>query len=143
MMAKRKHRIISSFIAIILFFAGMHADTFSAESFSGQYFAGKTTAIPASCHSAYDTVCHSTSKNDAVIYTTETPDVCIMTLPLQEKFQEQYRESNAFFYLQCSGINSLLQKKSYIRHASTYLFCQTQNGLVTEYIHQSDGKKRI
>ena len=133
-MDKRTHKIISLFLAILLFLAGIYVDTSTPDALLGYDSTTEAAISPAPCHS---------DMNDAAIHTTELPNVHNIELQSRGRYQEQYREVIEFLYSQCSGFSFLSRRKSYIQHVATYLFCQTQNELVIEYMHQSDGKKRI
>lgn len=133
-MDKKIHRIISILLAISLFFAGMYVDAVPAEDFFAYDLTGKMTASLAPLHSDinHDTIC-----------TTESPAVHNTAAQSRTKYQQRYREVVEFLYLHCSGLGAIAQEKSCIHHAATYLFYRTQNELITEYVYQSDGKKRI
>lgn len=133
-MTKRTHRILSLFIAIFLLLTGMYANTITAEALSIYDLAAKTTAILSPIYSDI---------NDAAICTAELPTVHNMEPQSRERYQDHYREIHELLYLQYSGPGSLSQGKSCIYHAATSLYGQTQNELVTKYMHQSDGKKRL
>lgn len=134
MMNKSTHRIISLFLAILLLFAGAYVDAVLADSLLEYDLTGKTTANFAPCYS--DT-------NDAAICTTESSNVPNIELQSRGSYQQQYREVNEYLSLQNSGFGSTSLRKSFIHHAAKYSFCQTQNELLTAYIHQSDGKKQL
>ncbi|MDE7324570.1 MAG: hypothetical protein K2N73_17990 [Lachnospiraceae bacterium] len=133
-MNKRTHRIIGLFFAILLFLSGMYMDTITAESLFVYDFTGEVAASLISCHS---------DMNSAAICTTGLLNAHSIELQSLERYPERYQKSNAFLSLQRPGFGALSQGKSYIHHAVSHLFCRTQNELVTDYMHQSDGKKRI
>lgn len=133
-MDKKTHRIISLFLTILLLFSGAYVDAVSAEALFACDFAGNTAANLTSCQSDI---------NDAAICTTESLNIHNMELQSRGRYQQQYREINEFLSLQNSVFGSLSRRKSYLHHSTKYSFCQTQNELLTEYMHQSDGKKRI
>lgn len=133
-MDKRTHRIISFVLAILLFFAGTYADAAAADALFEYDLTEKTTPGLAPYHSDI---------NNAAICTTESSNVHNIELQSRGRYQQRYRQVNEFFYLHNSVSGSLSQGKSYIYHAAQYAFCQAQNELLTEYMHQSDGKKRI
>lgn len=133
-MNKRTHKIISLFLTILLLFAGTYADAVSADALFKCNLIGETDATLAPCHSTI---------NDATICKTESSNIDNIELQSQGRYRQQYREVNEFLSLQNSVFGSISRRKSYIHHAAKYSFCQTQNELLTEYMHQSDGKKRI
>ncbi|MDE6911235.1 MAG: hypothetical protein K2P44_12300 [Lachnospiraceae bacterium] len=128
-MRKNTQRRIGLFLAMLLFLSGMYVDTVMTEAF----FVYDTTGKIVSCHSDI---------NDATICTSELISVCSAERLSHGGYQERVREMNDFLYMQCSGFGSLFRRKSCILHAAR-LLCRKQNELVTDYIHQSDGKKRI
>lgn len=133
-MDKKIQRILSIFIAISLLFAGMYADTVLAEDFFAYDLTGKMTASLAPLHSDI---------NHDAICTTESPAVHNTASQSRVKYQQRYREVIEFLYFQCPRLGSRALEKSCIHHTATYLFYRTQNELITEYVYQSDGKKRI
>lgn len=133
-MDKKIHRIISIFLAISLFFAGMYVDTVPAEDFFAYDLTGKMTASLAPLHSDF---------NRDAICTTESPAVHNTASQSRTKYQQRYREVVEFLYLSCSGFGFVTPENSRIHHTTTYLFYRAQNELITEYVYQSDGKKRI
>ncbi len=132
-MEKQIHRIIGIFLAISLLFAGMYMKAIPTEDLFAYDLTGKMSASLAPVHSDI---------NHDAICTTDLPAVSNSDLQSRTKYQQRYREVIAFLYLQCSGFGSISQRKSCIHH-TTYSFYQTQNELITEYVYQSDGKKRI
>lgn len=134
MMDKRTRRIISLVLAILLLFSGAYAGAVSADALFACDFAGNAAPSLTPCHSDI---------NDAAICTTESSNIHNMELHSRGRYQQQYREINEFLSLQNSVFGSLSRKKSYTHHSAKYSFCQTQNELLTEYLHQSDGKKRV
>ncbi len=134
-MTDRKiRRIISIFLIITLFFAGMYTNAFPAEDYFAYDLTGNTSESLAPVLS--DTY------NDA-IGTTELPAIHSIELQARAGYQQQYREVSEFLSLSCSGIHSISRGKSHQNHTATYLFYQAQNELITEYVYQSDGKKRL
>lgn len=133
-MDKKIHRLISIILTISLFFAGMYVDTVLAEDFFVYDLTGNTTASLAPLHSDI---------NHDAICTTESPAVHNTASQSRAKYQQRYKEVIEFLYLQCSGFGSAAPENSYIHHTATYLFYRTQNELITEYVYQSDGKKRL
>lgn len=131
---KRKRRLISIFIILSLFFAGMYVIADPAEDF---FASGLTENISESLAPV-----HSDTYNDA-IGTTELPAIHSMELQARTGYQQQYREVHESLSLPCLGIDSVLKGKFHRNHTATYLFCQTQNERITESVYQSDGKKRI
>lgn len=137
MMDKWTHqinRIISIALVISLLFAGMYVDTIPAEELFVCDITGKAAASLAPVPSDIN--------NDAIC-TTELPAVQNADLQTRTNYQQQYRETNAFLYLQCFGSWSVSQGNSCTHHITTCLFYRTQTELLTEYMYQSDGKKRI
>lgn len=133
-MSKRTHRMICLFYIALLLLTGIYMDTIPEEALSVCSQTGKTTAILAPLHSDI---------NCATICPKEFPNILDMKLQSRGKFQEQHREVNECLYLSCFGSGSLFHGKSYRYHAAASLFFHSQNDLVTEYMHQSDGKKRV
>lgn len=133
-MNKRTHRIISLLLTILLLFAGTYADAASADALFKCDLTGKAATNLTPCHSAV---------NDATICTTESSNIHNIELQSRGRYRQQYREVNEFLSLQNSVFGSISRRKSYIHHAAKYSFCQTQNERLAEYMHQSDGKKRI
>ncbi|RKI84311.1 hypothetical protein D7V83_05530 [bacterium 0.1xD8-71] len=133
-MDKRTHRIISLFLIISLLFAGLYMDAIPAEDFFVYDLTGTTAASLAPVH---------TDINTTAICTTASSAVPGIDLQTRARYQQRYREVSEFLYLLYSGSGSISQGKSYIHHTATYLFHRTQNELITEYVYQSDGKKRI
>lgn len=131
---KKIRRLIGIFIILSLFFAGMYAIADSAKDLSAFDLAGNPSENLAPVHS-------DTYSN--VVGTTELPAIHSISLQARSGYQQQYREVHEFLPLPCFGINSVLQGKFHRNHTATYLFCQTQNDLITEYVYQSDGKKRL
>ena len=131
---KGKRRLISIFIILSLFFAGMYVIADPAEDF---FASGLTENISESLAPV-----HSDTYSN-VVGTTELPAIHSISLQARSGYQQQYREVHEFLPLPCFGINSVLQGKFHRNHTATYLFCQTQNELITEYVYQSDGKKRL
>ena len=129
-MNKKTHRIISIFLIISLLFAEMYI-----------------TALPAEDSFARDLSAHSASIqsdiNQDAICTTESPAVHSMDLQSLASYQQRYREVHEFLSLPYAGFGSVLRGKSHIYHTTTYLFYRTQNERITEYVYQSDGKKRL
>lgn len=134
MMSKSTHRIISLFLAILLLFAGAHVDAVLADTLLEYDLTGKMTANLTPCHSDIHDDAIGTSES------SNTPDIEPQS---RGNYQQQYREVNEFLSLQNFGFGSTSRRKSYIHHAAKYAFCQTQNELLTAYIHQSDGKKQF
>lgn len=133
-MDKRTYRIISIFLAILLLFAGACADAAPAYALFEYDLTGKSAACLTSCHS---------DLNDDAISATESSNTPTIAMQSRESHQQQYREVSEFLSLQNSVFGSTSRRKSYIHHAAKYAFCLTQNELLTEYIHQSDGKKHL
>jgi YbbR domain-containing protein len=133
-MDKRTHRIISILLAISLFFAGMYINTLLTKDLFAYDLTGTMTASLSPIH---------LDINDDAICTTALPAINNIDLQSQTRYQQRYREINEFLYLLCPDFSAISQGKSYVHHITTYLFYQTQNELVTEYVYQSDGKKRI
>jgi len=131
---KGKRSLISIFIILSLFFAGVYVNADPAEDFFASGLTGNTSESLAPVHS--DTY------NDA-IGTTELPAIHSMELQARSGYQQQYREVHDFLSLPRFGVDSVLKKKFHRNHTATYLFCQTQNERITESVYQSDGKKRI
>ncbi len=135
MMDKRTHRIISLLFAILLFLSGMYADAVTAEALFVYDLTGEVAAGLAPRHSDI---------NDATICSTmELLNVCSMEQQSPGRYQVRAREVNALLYLQCSGFGFLSQGKSRMHRVAAHLCCRRQNELVMDYLHQSDGKKRI
>ena len=135
MMNKRTHRIISLFFAILLFLSGMHADTVATEALFVYNLTGKMATGLAPCHSDI---------NDATICSEmDLLNMCSVEQQSPGRYQERAREVNDFLYLQCSGFGFLSQGKSCMHRVMVHLSCRRQNELVIDYLHQSDGKKRI
>ncbi len=132
---KKIRRLISIFIILSLFFAGMYVIADPAEDFFAS--AGLTGNISESLAPV-----HSDTYNDA-IGTTELPAIHSMELQARSVYQQQYREVHESLSLPCLGIDSVSKRKFHRNHTATYLFCQTQNERMTESVYQSDGKKRI
>ncbi len=128
------NRIISIALVISLLFAGMYVDIVPAEDLFVYDMTGKAAASLAPVPSDIN--------NDAIC-TTELPAVQNADLQTRTNYQQQYRETNAFLYLQCFGSWSVSQGNSCTHHITTCLFYRTQTELLTEYMYQSDGKKRI
>ena len=128
------NRIISIALVISLLFAGMYVDIVPAEDLFVYDMTGKAAASLAPAQ--------SDTNNDAIC-TAELPAVQNADLQSRTSYQQQYRETNEFLYLQCFGSRSLSHGNSCIHHITTYLFYRTQAELLTEYMYQSDGKKRI
>ena len=129
MMNKKTHRIISIFLIISLLFAEMYI-----------------TALPAEDSFARDLsnfVSIQSDINQDAICTTESPAVHSMDLQSLASYQQRYREVHEFLSLPYAGFGSVLRGKSHIYHTTTYLFYRTQNERITEYVYQSDGKKRL
>ncbi len=133
-MDKKIHRIISILLAITLLFAGMYVDAAPAEDFFVYDLTGKMTASLAPLRSDI---------NHDAICTTELPAVQNTAAQSRTRYQHRYREIVASLCLHCSSLSAIAQEKSCIHYAATYLFYRTQNELITEYVYQSDGKKRI
>ena len=128
------NRIISIALVISLLFAGMYVDIVPAEDLFVYDMTGKAAASLAPAQ--------SDTNNDAIC-TADLPAVQNPDLQSRTSYQQQYRETNEFLYLQCFGSRSLSHGNSCIHHITTYLFYRTQTELLTEYMYQSDGKKRI
>lgn len=131
---KKIRRLISIFIILSLFFAGMYVKADPAGDFFASGMTGNVSESLAPVHS--DTY------NDA-IGTTELPAIHSMELQARSVYQQQYREVHESLFLPCFGIDSVSKRKFHRNHTATYLFCQTQNERMTESVYQSDGKKRI
>ena len=131
---KGKRRLISIFIILSLFFAGMYVIADPAEDFFASGLTGNTSESLAPVHS--DTY------NDA-IGKTELPVIHSMELQARSVYQQQYQEVHESLSQPCLGIDSVSKGKFHRNHTATYLFCQTQNERMTESVYQSDGKKRI
>lgn len=134
MMNKNTHRIIGIFLIILLFFSGTYANAASAGALFVYDLTGKVSANIVSCHS--DT-------NSDAICTTESSNAHNIELQSRESYHQQYREVSEYLSLLHSVFGSQSRRKSYIHHAAKYSFCLTQDELLTEYIHQSDGKKHL
>ncbi len=135
MMDKRTHRIISLFFAILMFLSGMYAEAVTAEALFVYDLTGKMAAGLAPCHSDI---------NDAAICSImELLNVCSVEQQSPGRYQVRAREVNDLLYLQCAGFGFLSQGKSCMQRVAAHLCCRRQNELVTDYLHQADGKKRI
>lgn len=134
-MTDRKiRRIISIFLIITLFFAGMYTNAFPTEDLFAYDLTGNTSE---SLAPVFSDIYHD------AIGTTELPAIHSIELQARAGYQQQYREVSEFLSLSCSGIHSISRGKSHQNHTATYLFYQAQNELITEYVYQSDGKKRL
>lgn len=131
---KRIRRLISIFIILSLFFAGMYVIADPAEDF---FACGLTGNVSESLAPVHSDPCHD------AIGTTELPAIHSMELQARSGYQQQHREVHESLSLPCLGIDSVLKGKFHRNHTATYLFCQTQNERITESVYQSDGKKRI
>lgn len=134
MMNKKTHKIIGIFLIISLLFAEMYITALPAEDSFARDLSGQMAANFVSIQSDI---------NQDAICTTESPAVHSMDLQSLASYQQRYREVHEFLSLPYAGFGSVLRGKSHIYHTTTYLFYRTQNERITEYVYQSDGKKRL
>lgn len=120
-MHKRKDKILSFMLVITLFLTGLILDTAAEDAF----FLCNSMEESSLCPRA-----------NAVINTSK---ICGSEILNRHNDMEQQS-------IELSPSLSLLVNRFFLslyRHAETIPpFCQTLDGLVTNYIHQSDGKKR-
>lgn len=132
-MKKKIHRIISLILAISLFLAGGYIDTVMADSLFVCGSEGRMLSTFSSCHADI---------NDTAICITGLLNLCNMKLQPSGRYQRYNEEAESFLNLLCSGVWSMPQGKPCAYYTSLYLCCHTQKKSVTDYMHQSDGKKR-
>lgn len=125
-MHKRKYKLISFILAITLFLTGIYLDTAADDAFFLCGSVGETAFCPKSFH---------TNINNLMLFERELLNEC-------SGIEQQSIALHPFLLLLHLNRFSVLQGRSF-RHSETMQsFCQTLDGLVTDYMHQSDGKKR-
>lgn len=127
MVHKIKYRIISFVLAISLFLSGMYLDTNAGDAFFVYDSTGNTSLCARVFHADI---------NHAKMCMTELLNEC------SDAEIQSYSPSPLLCPLYADDL-FLLQGRS-VRHPETvFSFYRTLDGIVTDYIHQSDGKKRI
>lgn len=121
----RKDRIICLMITVSVLLSGMYFDTRMPDDL----FVYSSFSLISMDASQFDT-------NNAKVCTTEMLNECISV-------QLQSEGHSVFLYLICAGQLALIQGKVLPYLESIKTFCHRLDALVMEYMHQSDGKKRI
>ena len=134
-MNKEIQKIICFVLIISLSLAGLYVDTIAAASLFVCDFTGKTASCLRSCHA---------DNSDSNVCTEAMLNECSgMELEPLGKYPDRDRETGDSLNLLYSILGFLFQGKSFPLQKTIQFFCLSQNELLTDYIHQSDGKKRI
>ncbi|MDE7184707.1 MAG: hypothetical protein K2O40_09605 [Lachnospiraceae bacterium] len=121
----RTDRIICLMVTILLLLSGMYLDTAAPDDlFVYSSFPRMSMDAP------------QLDSNDARVCTTEMLNECI-------SIQLQSEGRSVFLHLICAGQLALISGKILPYPKSIQTFCHRLDALVVEYMHQSDGKKRI
>lgn len=126
-MHQGKYRFLGFILAITVYLTGLYLDTIQSEDAFFVYdSAGEMVLVPKSFHS---------DVNNSKICGQEM-------LGEYGDMEQQSIELHPLFSMLYAGRISLSQGKFYGNSDAVQLFSQTLDGLVTTYMHQSDGKKR-
>lgn len=123
---KRKYRIISLVLMITLFLTGIYLDTAARDAFFLCGPMAETAFCPKSLHT----------------------DINSLKMCGSEMFGEgrnaEQKPIELHSLLSLSQLNRALtlHRRTFWLLAVLQPFCQTSDGLVTDFMHQSDGKKR-
>lgn len=123
----RNHSIICLMIIISLLLSGMYFDTVTPDDF----FAYSSFSIMSIDDPSFDFY-----YKDTKVCTTEMLNECACV-------QQQPEELSVFLHLLFTDQLALIQRRALQNPETIRAFCRTLDALVTEYMHQSDGKKRI
>lgn len=124
-MHKRKYKIISFILAAVLFLAGVYPDIVIDNAVFQGGSVGKT---------AFSTKSFRTRISNL--------DICGREI-LNEGSEIRQRPAGLYPFLSLPRLNRILplRETAFRRPEAVQPFCQTMDGLVTIYMHQSDGKK--
>lgn len=134
-MRVKKHKILRFILAVLLFVTGLFLEVTMTGMLAALDSTGNADANLGFCH---------TNINDIKILTTETlGDYCTAKVEQSEQFQAQKREIKASSNLLFADFTAFVQGKFFVFLKNPQVICRLQNDPVTDYIHRSDGKKRI
>lgn len=131
----KSSKTICFFLAVLALLSGIYFENIKMDS----SFVCAPAGVNASRFLAYPII------NDAKACTTEMLEVhsSIGLQQLAGRYISQKREIKAPLDFLCSGFFSLLEERFFTGSKLVRFFHQKPHGLVTSYIHRSDGKKRV
>lgn len=122
-------------LAVALFLAGMYTDAIMSDVLFVCDSMGKTSSCLRSCH---------TDINDVNVCIAEMLNECSsMEWQPYGRHRSQEGKIGSLLYFLYANLGSSFRGDFWACKETIQSFCQVQNELLTDYIHRSDGKKRI
>ena len=135
-MRAKRNKIFCILITLLVFISGMYFEDIKTDSVFASTL-GETT-------NSYTSDIGSVTI-DTQVCTTEMLAVCgnMVTGQFTIRFVNQRRDTGVSPDFLCQNIFSLNEGKSYASIEEVQLISKSQDELIANYIHKSDGKKRI
>lgn len=135
-MRAKRNKIFCILITLLVFISGMYFEDIKADS----VFA----STPGETTNSYTSDIGSVTI-DTQVCTTEMLAVCgnMVTGQFTIRFVNQRRDTRVSPDFLCQNIFFLNEGKSYASIEEVQLISKSQDELIANYIHKSDGKKRI